>query len=77
MGPDGINPRILQELADAITKPLSVFEQPWELAKSRLTGSCQRLLQFFQEVQGGPWKLQVYGGLYQNHYRVCQSAFGA
>ncbi|KAJ7404352.1 hypothetical protein BTVI_72513 [Pitangus sulphuratus] len=31
MGPDGINPRILKELADVIAKPLSmIFEQCWE-----------------------------------------------
>ncbi|KAJ7406231.1 RNA-directed DNA polymerase from mobile element jockey [Willisornis vidua] len=31
MGPDGIHSRIFKELADVITKPLSViFEQSWE-----------------------------------------------
>ncbi|XP_009955258.1 PREDICTED: bromodomain adjacent to zinc finger domain protein 2B-like [Leptosomus discolor] len=31
MGPDGINPRVLQELADIIVGPLSIiFQWPWE-----------------------------------------------
>ena len=38
MGPDGMHPRVLKELAGVLTKPLSIiYQQSW------LTGRCRQI----------------------------------
>ncbi|KFP33180.1 RNA-directed DNA polymerase from mobile element jockey, partial [Colius striatus] len=50
MGPDGMHPRVLRELADVIAKPLSIiFQQSWrtgevpeEWRKANVTSVCKK-----------------------------------
>ena len=40
MGPDGIRPRLLRELAEVLAKPLSIiYQQSWSTGRSQRTGS--------------------------------------
>ena len=54
MGPDAIHPRVLRELADIITRPLSIiFEKSWRTGSPRglEEGKCYPYLQ--ERLEGG------------------------
>ncbi|GAB0177258.1 mitochondrial enolase superfamily member 1 [Grus japonensis] len=55
MGPDGIHPGVLRELAEVLTEPLSIiYQQPW------LTGEVSKCDTHLQEgPEGGPGELQA------------------
>lgn len=46
MGPDGILPRVLQELDESIAKPLSIFGWPWKSREVPVDRKLMKLSQF-------------------------------
>ncbi|KAK4810800.1 hypothetical protein QYF61_008773 [Mycteria americana] len=72
MGPDGIHPRVLKELADVIARPLSViYQRSWESGEVPVDWKLANVIPIFKKGQRdypaemdplGPWAEGVGGG---------------
>ncbi|KFW05097.1 hypothetical protein N326_03238, partial [Eurypyga helias] len=52
MAPDGIHPRVLKEVADAIAKPLSIiFEKPWWSGENPTNWKRGNIILIFENVK--------------------------
>ncbi|KAJ7417642.1 RNA-directed DNA polymerase from mobile element jockey-like protein [Pitangus sulphuratus] len=57
MGLDGINPRILKELGDAIARPLTmIFEWPWESGEVPADWKLANIVPVFQKGDPGNYR---------------------